>query len=81
VDQVSVRKRLARCFIDVFGSGLKENVYEANEGNVASWDSMETWRLAMSVEEEFGIRVSLDRLSSLNSFVAFESYIIDRVDA
>jgi acyl carrier protein len=79
VDASRVRKRLIRCFEQMFADALPEDVTQARMENVKGWDSMATWTLLMLVEEQMGVKIGLDQIPKLTSFTAFESFVAHKL--
>jgi len=80
-DPIRIRRRLVRCFQQMFPDALPQDVPLASMENVKGWDSMATWSLLMLVEEQMSIRIGLDQIPKLTSFVAFETFVMRKLDA
>lgn len=65
--------RLVNCFSAVFPELTDEQIRSATSTTVRSWDSVAVVTLIAVVEEEFGISIEADDLSSLSSFRGFLS--------
>jgi acyl carrier protein len=67
--------RLVRCFSSVFPGLTTEEIRSVNTESTGIWDSLSSVTLAAVIEEEFGITIDPDELSSLDSFAAYRNYL------
>ncbi len=72
------KDRLARCFLAVFPRLNGGNVLQASQTSVLGWDSVATVTLLATVEEEFGIEVSLEDMDQLSSFASILKYVQEK---
>jgi acyl carrier protein len=75
----NVKQRLSRCLLAILPEESAETVVAANTENTAKWDSMMTWMILLSVQEEFRIKIGLDQIPKLTSFAAIEDYVVKKV--
>ena len=61
-------EKLIQIFRETFDDPNLEVTDDVSPGNYELWDSVETINLVMSVEREFGIRLSIDEVASLKDF-------------
>ena len=61
-------ERLAICFKSVFPEVSLPEISKADPDSVEGWDSVATVTLFALIEEEFGIDLTIDDLTSDNSF-------------
>jgi acyl carrier protein len=74
-----VRDRLSGCFLSVFRELTPEHVAEASADVVGTWDSTNHFLLVQVVEEEFSVRIPEELVAELDSFNAFEGYLVREV--
>lgn len=67
--------RLENCFLAVFPELPSNEVSSATSTTVPSWDSVAGVTLMAVVEEEFGITIQTDDLSTFTSFQGFLGYL------
>jgi acyl carrier protein len=60
----------------VFPALTPEEIKAASAQSLAAWDSLAAVTLAAVVQEEFGVQIDLLDLSELDSFQAFQTYIL-----
>lgn len=73
-----IDERLEKCFALVFPKLRSSQIRTASTEVVDEWDSLASIRLAVVVEEEFGIKIPADDLPELMSFREFEGYLSSR---
>lgn len=73
-----IEKRLEKCFALVFPKLRSSQIRSASTEDVAEWDSLASIRLAVVIEEEFGVKIPADDLPELMSFRDFEGYVSSR---
>jgi acyl carrier protein len=67
--------RLLRCFVSVFPWLRPAEIRNINAESAESWDSLSLVTLSAVVQEEFGVNIDPEVLSSLRSFEAFRTYL------
>jgi acyl carrier protein len=70
-----IATRLVKCFQTVFPSIPESRVRDASQASVEAWDSVATVTLLYVIEDEFGVKVALDRLGELDSFNRIHEYL------
>jgi len=71
--------RLTDCFQTVFPDIPRTTIPLASQSSVEAWDSTAAILLVNVIEEEFAIRVDLDRLEELDSFERIHRYVDDEL--
>jgi acyl carrier protein len=60
----------------VFPALTPEEIRSASVQSLAAWDSLAAVTLVAVVEQEFRIQIDLLDLEELNSFAAFQAYLV-----
>jgi|NGEPerStandDraft_6_1074524.scaffolds.fasta_scaffold08900_6 acyl carrier protein len=76
-----IQQRLIKYFQIVFDDLPEREVPRASKQNAAVWDSVASVSLLHVVEDEFQIRIGLDRLDKLDSFKRLYDYVSKAVKA
>lgn len=64
----NVNDRLVSCFSIVFPNLSREEIAQASNTSVATWDSLATVTLISVVEEEFGVTIMPEEYEHIVSF-------------
>lgn len=75
MDDLSMSERLASCFQVVFPHLPAQWIPVAEQSSAEAYDSVSTIILFTVLEEEFGIKLDLERLAELTSFNAILAYL------
>lgn len=70
-----IQARLSQCFLAVFPAMTADQVPTASSLNTREWDSVAGVTLLAVIEEEFGITIDTDNLSTVTSFQGFLQYL------
>jgi acyl carrier protein len=71
----NLNERLVDCFARVFRELDRADIPKASMDSVGDWDSLGSLMLHTEVEEEFGIRMSLDEFDRLQSYEAILHFL------
>lgn len=71
----NMEERLTDCFLAVFPDMERIKVGRATSLEVVEWDSVAGVTLLAVVEEEFGISIEVEDLSSLTSYEGYLMYL------
>ncbi|GBR11728.1 acyl carrier protein [Acetobacter oeni] len=74
-----IRRRLTRVFTTMFPGKTVEDVPAATMENTDGWDSLGTLSLFTLADEEFGIKLGLDRIGDVKSFEKLEALVTEKV--
>jgi len=67
--------RLVSCFHAVFPGLTTDRIIVADQDSLQAWDSVAGITLITVIEDEFGVKLDLERLGELTSFSAIISYL------
>ena len=70
-----IEERLVNCFVAVFPELDRAEAITASSESVQGWDSVAGVTLLAVVEEEFGMSIEVQDLSTLTSYQGFLSYL------
>lgn len=71
MDEVNLSARLEDCFQVVFPHLTRDALSAARQDSLEAWDSVAAITLISVVEDEFQVKIDLERLPQLTSFGAF----------
>ena len=74
-----IKTRLIGCFTTVFPDLSEDQIPDASQATVSSWDSIAAITLVNVVEDEFSIQLDLDKLADLDSFERIYEYLTQEV--
>lgn len=67
-----MENRVKKILESVLDTNIDENT---NAKNCDSWDSMNQVDIILELQEEFGIKIPMDKAMSLNSYQAIQEYL------
>jgi acyl carrier protein len=70
-----IEERLISCFLEVMPELSPAEIPHASAGASSNWDSVTTVSLIAVIEDEFGIAIEIDELSSFDSFHGVLQYL------
>ena len=68
MEQTNLDERLKDVMSAVFGLEPSEITEDSSQGNIEGWDSVKSLALLVSLEEEFGVSIPLDKVVKMTSF-------------
>lgn len=74
-----IREQLQEIFRDVFDDASLVIYDEMSPGEFEAWDSVETVRIVMSVEQVFGVRLSVDEVAEIKSVAYLVNLLEEKV--
>lgn len=67
--------RLRAIFAEVFGLAESSVGPELSPENLDAWDSFGHMRLVMTIEQEFGVALTMEQITAIDSFAALEAVL------